>query len=220
MQDLISNPQSRPLVFISHRSTDKTVAEILTTFLCGVGVPKDAVFCSSLPGNDIDQCISKEVKEALKSSAVNIAILSGDYYESAYCLNEAGILWFLDNIPVIPITLPEIDSTNMRGFLGNEYKLRSLDSDADISYIYDTIQESLGLSYVKTSFFVSESLKLKHSYSNYLSSRTTHPVPTLPQNNPTPSSTDLLSRVTTDDERIILYYIAKKEVRKASFQSK
>lgn len=54
MQDLISNPQSRPLVFISHRSTDKTVAEILTTFLCGVGVPKDAVFCSSLPGNDID----------------------------------------------------------------------------------------------------------------------------------------------------------------------
>ena len=30
---------------------------------------------------------------------------------------------------------------------------------------------------------------------------------------------DLLSRVTTDDERIILYYIAKKEVRKASFQS-
>ena len=219
MQDLISNPQSRPLVFISHRSTDKTVAEILTTFLCGVGVPKDAVFCSSLPGNDIDQCISKEVKEALKSSAVNIAILSGDYYESAYCLNEAGILWFLDNIPVIPITLPEIDSTNMRGFLGNEYKLRSLDSDADISYIYDTIQESLGLSYVKTSFFVSESLKLKHSYSNYLSSRTTHPVPTLPQNNPTPSSTDLLSRVTTDDERIILYYIAKKEVRKASFQS-
>lgn len=219
MQDLISNPQSRPLVFISHRSTDKTVAEILTTFLCGVGVPKDAVFCSSLPGNDIDQCISKEVKEALKSSAVNIAILSGDYYESAYCLNEAGILWFLDNIPVIPITLPEIDSTNMRGFLGNEYKLRSLDSDADISYIYDTIQESLGLSHVKTSFFVSESLKLKHSYSNYLSSRTTHPVPTLPQNNPTPSSTDLLSHVTTDDERIILYYIAEKEVRKASFQS-
>ena len=74
---------------------------------------------SSLPGNDIDQCISKEVKEALKSSAVNIAILSGDYYESAYCLNETGILWFLDNIPVIPITLPGIDSTNMRGFLGN-----------------------------------------------------------------------------------------------------
>lgn len=108
MQDLISNPQSRPLVFISHRSTDKTVAEILTTFLCGVGVPKDAVFCSSLPGNDIDQCISKEVKEALKSSAVNIAILSGDYYESAYCLMKQEFFGFLTIFLLFPLHFREL----------------------------------------------------------------------------------------------------------------
>ena len=39
------------------------------------------------------------------------------YYQSAYCLNEAGILWYQDDVPVIPIALPEINSSNMYGFL-------------------------------------------------------------------------------------------------------
>ncbi len=80
---------------------------------------QDAVFCSSLPGNDINEKISGEVKTALKNSTVNIAILSREYYQSAYCLNEAGVLWYED-VPVIPIALPEINSNNMYGFLNKE----------------------------------------------------------------------------------------------------
>lgn len=94
-------------VFISHRSTDKEVAEMLLDFLAGTGIPKEQIFCFSLPGNDIGSRISAEVKDALKNSALNIAILSHDYYQSAYCLNEAGILWYVD-IPVIAIAMPEI----------------------------------------------------------------------------------------------------------------
>ena len=79
----------------------------------------------------------------MKKSVVNIAILSTDYYQSAYCLNEAGILWYQDDVPVIPIALPEINSSNMYGFLSNEYKLRRLDSDTDIPYIYDVVSEAV-----------------------------------------------------------------------------
>ena len=122
----------KSIIFISHRSTDKKNADMLVDFFVGTGISKDTVFCSSLPGNDINEKISDEVKTALKNSAINIAILSQDYYQSAYCLNEAGVLWYED-VPVIPIALPEINSNNMYGFLNNEYKLRRLDSDTDIS---------------------------------------------------------------------------------------
>ena len=80
----------RNTIFISHRSTDKGIADMLVDFFAGTGISKETVFCSSLPGNDINERISDEVRTALKSSAVNIAILSHDYYQSAYCLNEAG----------------------------------------------------------------------------------------------------------------------------------
>ncbi len=59
---------------------------MLVDFFCGTGISRDAIFCSSLPGNDVNEKISDEVKKALKESAVNIAILSHDYYQSAYCL--------------------------------------------------------------------------------------------------------------------------------------
>lgn len=147
------------IIFISHRSTDKDVVDMLVDFIAGTGIPKDTVFCSSLPGTDINERILDEVKAALKNSSVNIAILSRDYYQSAYCLNEAGVLWYED-VPVIPIAPPEINSNNMYGFLNNEYKLRRLDCDTDISYIYDTVSEAVSASHIKSSVITRENNKL------------------------------------------------------------
>lgn len=124
---------------------------MLLDFLVGTGISRTAVFCSSLPGNDINEKISGEVKEALKNSKVNIAILSLDYYQSAYCLNEAGIMWYQEDVPAIPVALPEINSNNMYGFLSNEYKLRRLDNDSDISYLYDKVREAVSATPVKMS---------------------------------------------------------------------
>lgn len=138
-------PVSEPVVFISHRSTDKGIADMIFDFFIGTGIPRDYVFCSSLPGNDINEKISTEVKAKIRSSAVNIAILSYDYYQSAYCLNEAGVMWFCDTTPVIPVALPEISADNMYGFLSNEYKIRRLSCDNDISYIYDTVRNAVSV---------------------------------------------------------------------------
>lgn len=198
-----------PVVFISHRSTDKKVADMIADFFSATGISRDKIFCSSLPGNDINEKISTEVKLALKNSSVNIAILSYDYYQSAYCLNEAGVLWYND-APVIPIALPEIDSNNMYGFLSSEYKLRRLDSDTDISYIYDIVSTAVSAPYTKVSIVTYENNKLKNRYADFLKSRESSKpsVRILPAID--------VSEITTDDERVVLYYILKQNVRKVS----
>ena len=199
-----------PIIFISHRSTDKAIADMLLDFFSGTGIPRQTVFCSSLPGNDINEKISGEVKTALKKSVVNIAILSTDYYQSAYCLNEAGILWYQDDVPVIPIALPEINSSNMYGFLSNEYKLRRLDSDTDIPYIYDVVSEAVSAPRTKVGIITHESTKLKGRYADFLKTRESQKFEP-----PVILSSDRLE-ITTDDERIVLYYIIRNSVRKVS----
>lgn len=199
-----------PIIFISHRSTDKAIADMLLDFFSGTGIPRQTVFCSSLPGNDINEKISGEVKAALKKSVVNIAILSNDYYQSAYCLNEAGILWYQDDVPVIPIALPEINSSNMYGFLSNEYKLRRLDSDTDIPYIYDVVSEAVSAPRTKVGVITHESTKLKDRYTDFLKTRESQKF-----ESPVMLSPDRLE-ITTDDERIVLYYIIRNSVRKVS----
>lgn len=180
---------------------------MLVDFLCGTGIPKDAFFCSSLPGNDIKEQIASEVKEALKHSLINIAILSQDYYQSAYCLNEAGVLWYQDT-PVIPVALPEIESNNMYGFLSNEYKLRRLNVDTDIAYIYDSVREATSTAQISSAIITCENNKLREKYTEHLNKRTISPE----RNSTTPS----IAEITTDDERIVLFYLLHNTVRKTT----
>lgn len=201
--------EEKTIIFISHRSTDKDVADMLVGFFTSSGISRESIFCSSLPGNDVNEKISQEIKLALQNSAVNIAILSYDYYQSAYCLNEAGILWYNDT-PVIAIALPEINSNNMIGFLNNEYKLRRLDSDTDISYIYDTVHDAISMKQTKMSIITAENKKLRSRYDNFIKNRER------PKQTSEELLTNTISDLTTDDERIVLYYILKKQVRKVS----
>lgn len=148
VDDTINNQKKadvkrEPVIFISHRSTDKEIADMILDFLIGTEIPRGYVFCSSLPGNDVKEIISEEIRTAMNSSVINIAILSRDYFLSTYCLNEAGVMWFCCEKPVVPVALPEISSENMSGFLSNNYKIRRLDCEADISHLYDTVQAAV-----------------------------------------------------------------------------
>jgi len=161
----------RTEIFISHRSIDAPVADMLKDFLVSTGISNEIVFCSSLPGNDVNERINPEVRIHLKKAAINILILSRDYYRSAYCLNEAGVAWYLDEALVIPIGLPEIDHNSMIGFLNSDYKLRRLDNDGDISYLYDQAQEKSGALAIKHSVVTQEILKLKEKYRKHIENR-------------------------------------------------
>ncbi len=162
-------------IFISHRSSDKELADLLLDFFIATGIPREAVFCSSLPGNDVKENISAEVKQAIQSSRINIVILSQEYYESAYCLNEAGVIWFLDHAVAIPIALPEIKPEKMYGFLNSEYKIRHFDETNDIAYINDTIRELLKIPQLKATVFSKESGKLIKKYTDYINTRREKP---------------------------------------------
>ena len=167
----ISNNLKRDTIFISHRAVDAAVADMIKDFLVNTGIHNEKIFCSSLPGNDVAERISSEVKANLQKSALNILILSRDYYESAYCLNEAGIAWYLDEVTVVPIGMPEIDYKNMYGFLNSEYKLRSLADDGDVAYLYDEAKKSIGGAEATHSTITRETKKLQEKYYSYLENR-------------------------------------------------
>ena len=200
-------PDLQPTVFISHRSTDAKVADMLRDFLVGTGIPNDYIFCTSLPGNDVQHRISPEVKEKIKYSAVNIALLSSDYYNSAYCINEAGIIWLREDATPIVIGLPEIMHDNMLGFLNNDYKLRRLNSDDDIAAIYEAVQKAVGVPPATISVVVNASHKLKENYAAFISSRT---IESQGKEHPMANILDL---ITTDDEKIVLFHVLTKNIR-------
>ena len=171
MEQSVDNDM-RDLIFISHRTTDALVADMLSDYLVACGFPKEMIFCSSLPGNDVQEKISLEVKDALHHSAVNIMILSNDYYDSTYCLNEAGVIWYLDDkASVIAIGLPEITPGNMIGFIDSDYHLRRLDIDTDIAKIYDIVAKRIEHKSLSHATITSETQKLKGRYQSFLVSR-------------------------------------------------
>lgn len=191
-------------IFISHSYNDKNIAQILIKFFISVGINRDTIFCSSSPGNDVKQIISTEVKNAIKDSCINIAILSNSYYKSVYCLNESGIFWFRDDVPTIPIGVSEFKIDNMLGFINNDYKLRRLDNIDDISYIYDTICKYTNSIQVQPSIFNSQFEELSNNYKNIIQTC----------NIDEPVYNEIIFEEMIDDEKIILYYIVSKKIIK------
>lgn len=197
------NTETIPKIFISHRSADKKVADILESFLTNCGISYSNIFCSSLPGNDVEEKISSEVKEALKSSILNIVLLSADYYKSAYCQNEAGIIWFLD-IEKIVIALPEIDENVMEGFLNSEHKIRRLSNKNDLYSISDIVKKSFPEFIVSNAKLNANIERVVDQYNEVMKARTVSPVTEPDVNNNLEKR--ILSKEFSDQELIILYY--------------
>ncbi len=162
----------RKSIFISHQSSEGEVAEMVRDFLVSTGIPNDQVFCTSVAGNDVKERISHEVKEQLQESILIILILSRNYYNSAYCLNEAGIAWYLyPDVKSIAICLPEIDEKNMSGFFNSDNIIRRLSSATDISAIYDIVRKHLNISNADHGVVTREQEKLTDRYNRFLESR-------------------------------------------------
>lgn len=94
----------------------------------------------------------------------------------------------------------------MIGFLNDDYKIRRLDNADDLAYIYDTACAASTSNQAKASVVTAETRKLILKYQQLLSSRTYPLKPT----------TEVSLDITTDDERIVLYYLISKQVRKVT----
>lgn len=97
----------------------------------------------------------------------------------------------------------------MFGFLNSDFKLRRLDNANDISAIYDTVRSAVRATPVSFSVATAAGHKLSDRYAEYLKSRVEPTVPEVQL----ATSTALMENITTDDERVVLYYIMTKRIR-------
>lgn len=85
-------------IFISHSSNDRPFCEALVKLLEFLGLGPENVFCSSVEGYGIE--LGNDIFETLKSifeenQIIVFFILSRNYYQSPYSLNEMGAAWIL-----------------------------------------------------------------------------------------------------------------------------
>lgn len=105
-------------IFISHAFADKALAQLLTNFLKeGIGVPQDAIFCSSVPGHGIPlgEDFNEYIKDKIQSPKLVILLMTPAYMESWFCLMELGAAWSKahDSLAIVvpPVALGSVIST-------------------------------------------------------------------------------------------------------------
>lgn len=105
-------------VFISHSQKDIKIVETFVDLLNRIGLDRNTLFCSSVPGFNIKQG-SGDIFDYLRSEFNNnnlfvVFMLSKNYYESVACLNEMGATWVLQK-QYQTILLPEFDFKDIVG---------------------------------------------------------------------------------------------------------
>ncbi len=129
-----------PNVFISHASPDKALADSFVRLLeGGVGLSPKQIFCASLegqgipPGEDFKAFIAKQ----LLDTEVVIALISENFYASAFCMCELGATW-IQAKRFVPILVPPLGFSDLRAVLEGVQCLK-LDSGADLDVLRDTL---------------------------------------------------------------------------------
>ncbi len=106
-------------IFISHSSNDVALVDGLVQLLeGGVGIRSDQIFCSSLEEQGIPPGVDFKsfIKEKLGEAKVVIAVISPQYYASAFCMCELGATWAMTK-NFIPLLVPPVTYSDLRGSL-------------------------------------------------------------------------------------------------------
>jgi hypothetical protein len=118
-------------LFISHASNDAPLVDAIVQLIeGGVGIRSDQIFCTSLeelgipPGVDFKAYI----KEKLGEARTVIAVVSPQYYNSAFCMCELGATWALAK-NFVPLLVPPIDYHDLRGSLFGTQALAITESE-------------------------------------------------------------------------------------------
>lgn len=107
----------KPMLFISHASSDLKYVEPLVELLADMGLNNDTMFCSSVPDYHIP--LDNDIYEYLRNLFVSydihvIFVLSKNYYKSEACLNEMGAAWVLQS-RYSTILFPGFDFPDIKG---------------------------------------------------------------------------------------------------------
>jgi hypothetical protein len=128
-------------VFISHAAVDKELAELFENLIeSGIGIPHDEVFCTSLEGQGIPegtQDFKEYIRGELDGCDTAIALISENYYASAFCMCELGAIWMVAK-NFFPILVPPVNFNDLRGVISGT-QCRELMDPGAASALYDRL---------------------------------------------------------------------------------
>ena len=84
-------------IFISHSSKNKEIAEQLCAYFSRYGLDNKRVFCSSIIGQGVSngEKLNEAIGAAISKSHLLIYLLSKDFIDSSYCMEELGGGWYM-----------------------------------------------------------------------------------------------------------------------------
>ncbi|MBR2877418.1 MAG: hypothetical protein IKC01_09780 [Clostridia bacterium] len=204
--------EQRFKIFIAYHTNEENIAILLSEYFQNMGIQKEFIYLCALPSNDGKVNNIEEINAMVKSSCVNIPILSMKFLESVFCTNLTGAMIFDEEALLLPVILPEINQSMIYGFMKDVYKLFKLDISSDVAYIYDVVQGSLNIAPPSLSVATNAMNTFINKYTVTVNRITSKTSPTLISSNPAFEQLD----ITTDDEMIILYYILSNQVLEVS----
>lgn len=140
-------------IFISHSSLDVEFVSDLVDLLEDIGIRREQLFCSSVPGYGIP--LGEDIYEYLRKEFQDydlhvIFVLSENYYNSVASMNEMGAAWVLQ-YKYTTILLPGFDFPQIKGAINPRIIGLKLDAEGDIvreklNELKNTIVEEFHLS--------------------------------------------------------------------------
>lgn len=106
---------SKPIIFLSHQSSDKQYGDALEELIMGFGVKKDQLIYTSHPLHrvPIGNNIYDYLREHIRDDILMIVLWSDNYLNSPACLNEMGAAW-VTKPEVVQIYTPRFDFSDSR----------------------------------------------------------------------------------------------------------
>lgn len=133
-----SKKGGEPLIFLSHKSSDKKYADALEEFITGLGVKNEQLIYTSHPLHKIplDSNIYDYLRENIYSKVFVIILWSNSYLESPACLNEMGAAWVTQSdytniyVPSFSFGNPKyhecaVDTRKMGAVLNGDYNCKA-----------------------------------------------------------------------------------------------
>ncbi len=120
------------LIFLSHSGIDSGLARAFQRMLEeGIGIRADQVFCSSLRGQGVPagHDFKSYIREQRGDSHFVVALISPNYYASAFCMCELGAVWF-GATRIIPVVVPPLDVPDLGAVLEGTQGIRAGDAGA------------------------------------------------------------------------------------------
>jgi hypothetical protein len=117
-------------VFISHASADQELADAFGRLLeGGINISQKQIFCTSLEDQGIPagQDFKAFIQAKLDDSKIVIALISQNYYASAFCMCELGATWIRAK-DFIPFIVPPLGFDDLKGVLSGMQVLRINDT--------------------------------------------------------------------------------------------